>query len=187
MRENELTEWLEMSRTPVRDALRRLEGEGLLRHEAYRGVVISRLDRQMVSELYMAREWAEGAAAALAARHASEVEIAALRQLLKQERDAADDPVMGARYNRRLHLALYASTHNRYLINQLTSLFALLALAGNSTRHSPARVAEAHREHKAIVDAIAAHDAAAAEKHARQHIRAAQCIVLTHWTEEETL
>ena len=59
VRENELTEWLEMSRTPVRDALRRLEGEGLLRHESYRGVVISSLDRQMVSELYTAREWAE--------------------------------------------------------------------------------------------------------------------------------
>jgi DNA-binding GntR family transcriptional regulator len=185
VRENELTDWLEMSRTPIRDALRRLEGQGLLRHESYRGVVISSLDRQMVGELYTAREWAEGAAAALAARHASDAEIATLRALLKLERDAADDPALGARFNRKLHLALYASTHNRYLINQLTSLAALLALAGNTTRRSPTRVAEAHREHKALVDAIAAHDADAAEKLARRHIQAAQRVVLTNWIEEE--
>lgn len=185
VRENELTDWLEMSRTPIRDALRRLEGQGLLRHESDRGVVISSLDRQMVGELYTAREWAEGAAAALAARHASDAEIATLRALLKLERDAADDPALGARFNRKLHLALYASTHNRYLINQLTSLAALLALAGNTTRRSPTRVAEAHREHKALVDAIAAHDADAAEKLARRHIQAAQRVVLTNWIEEE--
>lgn len=186
VRENELTEWLEMSRTPVRDALRRLEGQGLLRHESYRGVVISSLDHQTVGELYTAREWAEGAAAALAARSASAAEIATMRQLLKLEREAADDPALGARYNRKLHLALYASTHNRYLINHLTSLAALLALAGNSTRRSPARVAEAHREHKAIVEAIATHDGDAAERHARRHIQAAQRVVLTNWIEEET-
>jgi DNA-binding GntR family transcriptional regulator len=185
IRENELTEWLEMSRTPVRDALRRLEGQGLLRHESYRGVVISSLDYQTVNELYTAREWAEGSAAALAARYASAAEIATMRQLLKLEREAADDPALGARYNRKLHLALYASTHNRYLINHLTSLAALLALAGNNRRRSPARVAEAHREHKGIVEAIATHDADAAEQHARRHIQAAQRLVLTNWIEEE--
>jgi DNA-binding GntR family transcriptional regulator len=184
VREAELAERLQMSRTPLRDALQRLESEGLLRHEAHRGIVISRLDRQMIVELYMARECIEAAAAFLAARHASEAEIEMLLQLLKLEREAADDPAAGARINRKLHLTIYDATHNRYLIGQLRSLSAVLALAGNSTRRSAPRVREAGREHELIVNAIAARNPAAAEAAARQHIQAAQRMVLSNWLEE---
>jgi DNA-binding GntR family transcriptional regulator len=184
IRETELTDWLQMSRTPLRDALQRLEGEGLLRHESHRGIVIARLDRQMVVELYTAREWTEAAAASLAARHAVDAEIETMLHLLKLEREAADDPAAGARINRKLHLTIYDATHNRYLMAQLRSLSAVLALAGNSTRRSPTRVRDAHREHELIVDAIAARNPAAAEAAARQHIHAAQRMVLSNWLED---
>jgi DNA-binding GntR family transcriptional regulator len=180
IREAELTEWLAMSRTPLRDALQRLEREGLLRLESHRGILISQLDRQAIVELYIAREWAEAAAAALAARNITEAEIVGLRHILTLERASADDPVMGARHNRHLHQAIYDCTHNRYLIEHLMSLSALLALAGNATRRNAARVGEALREHTALVDAIESRDATAAERCARLHIQAAQRFVLTN-------
>jgi DNA-binding GntR family transcriptional regulator len=186
IREADLTEWLAMSRTPLHDALQRLENEGLLRLQSHRGVLISRLDRQAIAELYTAREWAEGAAAALAARNAMEADMATLRHILQLERAAADDPIAGARYNRKLHQTIYDCTRNRYLAAQLNSMAALLALAGDSTRRSPLRVAEAHREHTALVDAIGTGDAAAAEDCARRHIRAAQRFVLANHVENDS-
>ncbi len=185
IREADLTERLGMSRTPLRDALQRLESEGLLRLQAHRGILISKLDRQEIVELYTAREWAEGAAAALAARAATEAEIAGLRHVLDLERSAAANPALGAQYNRRLHQAIYDSTRNRYLTGHLIGLSALLALAGNATRRDANRVEEAQREHTALVEAIAAGDAQAAESCARQHIRSAQRFVLTNWIEHD--
>jgi DNA-binding GntR family transcriptional regulator len=178
VREAELTAWLEMSRTPLRDALQRLEREGLLSLQSHRGVQILQLDRQAIIELYTAREWAEAAAAALAARQASPAEVAEMQHLLVLERDAANDPAAGARVNRALHGVIYDCTRNRFLIAHLHALAARLALAGNATRRNAARVVEAEREHTALVTAIAAGDAAGAEAHAREHIRAAQLFVL---------
>jgi DNA-binding GntR family transcriptional regulator len=180
VREAELTAWLGMSRTPLRDALQRLEREGLVRPAPYRGIVIAKLDRQETLELYLARERAEGVAAGLAARHATPAEVAALRHLLDLERAAADDPALGSRYNRRLHEAIYVAARNRYLGAHLRALAALLALVGDATRRDAARVAAALAEHTALVEAIAAGDEAAAEAGARRHIAAAQLFVLTN-------
>ncbi len=179
IREAELTEWLGMSRTPLRDALLRLEREGLVSLESHRGILVSKLDRRAVVELYTARESAEGSAAALAARNAEPGEVAGMQRILGLERAAAADPAEGARLNRLLHEAIYDCTRNRYLVAHLRGMAAMLALAGNATRRDAARVAEAQREHTALVDAIAAGDAAAAERCARSHVAAAQRFVLT--------
>lgn len=184
LKEAELTAWLEMSRTPVRDALVRLGGEGLLRHEAYRGIVIASLDRSMVVELFLAREAMEGAAAGLAARYAAEAEVAALQSLLELERSVAGDPVAGARYNRKFHAEIYVCAHNRYLLTPLRALWSQMALVTRQTRRSQGRSDEARREHEAIVAAIVARDPVAAEAAARQHIRAAQKALLTDWIED---
>jgi DNA-binding GntR family transcriptional regulator len=183
VKEADLTAWLGMSRTPVRDALLRLGGEGLLRHEAYRGIVIASLDRQMVTELFLAREAMEAAAAGLAARFAGEAEIAALQALIELERGVAGDPVEGARYNKKFHAEIYACAHNRYLLAPLQALWSQMALVTRQTRRSQGRSDEARAEHAAIVAAIVARDPAAAEAAARQHIRAAQRALLTDWIE----
>src|SRR5512146_1226118 len=61
--EIEIAEWLKVSRTPVRDAIRRLESDGMLQHEPRNGLVVARLDQQAVMELYVMREILEGTAA----------------------------------------------------------------------------------------------------------------------------
>lgn len=186
VREADLTSWLDMSRTPLRDALQRLQGEGLLRLQAHRGITICRLDRQQTIELFTAREWAEGAAAALAARNATPTEVQELRHILALERGAKGNVAEGARYNWMLHRAIYDATRNRYLIEHLRKLVAQLALVGGATRRAAHRARDAQQEHAAMIDAIAAGDAERAEALARAHIRAAQLFVLTHRAKNTT-
>jgi DNA-binding GntR family transcriptional regulator len=173
IRETELASWLEVSRTPVREALRRLEAEGLLTFVPWRGVVVAELDRQQVIELYAMREVLEGAAAGLAARHVGEAEIDVLDGLLARAAKADGEPEKLAAVNRNLHQAIYAAGHNRYLLQTLNSLRNSLALLRGTTFALEGRSREAQKEHAAIVAAIKKGDAEAAEQAARAHIRAA--------------
>lgn len=173
LREQELAEWLGSSRTPVREALNRLQAEGLVVQEPRRGMIIAELDHGMVSELYFMREMLEGAAARLAARHASDVEVAMLRDIADRDKTSGDDPVKLARNNRLFHETLYRAAHNRYLLKTLSMLRESMALLGQTTLSLPGRSATAFEEHDALVSAIERHDAQAAEDACRSHIRAA--------------
>jgi DNA-binding GntR family transcriptional regulator len=173
MREVAIAEDLGISRTPVREALRRLESDGLLTYRPHRGMVIRRLDHQAVTELYAMREILEGAAAGLAARHASDAEIAALCDLIEEQAAGRLANVEAARLNKLFHQALYRSARNQYLIRTLDSLAVAMSLLGRTTLSLKNRQEEAVVEHRAIVEAIDAHDAEAAERAARRHIHAA--------------
>ena len=76
LREVDVSAWLDMSRTPVREAFRRLERDGLITFAPHRGMTVTELDHGAVTELYRMREVLEGTAASLAAQHATEAEIA---------------------------------------------------------------------------------------------------------------
>lgn len=172
LREVELAERLGISRTPVRDALRRLEADGLLVHEPHRGATVAQLDYQAVTELYTMREVLEGTAAALAAQHASEAELDTLQRLLAEYTDELDAPG-ASRLNRVFHRAIHHGAHNRYLVRTLDELGNAMALMGRTTLGLPGRQDEARAEHQAILAALAARDAPAADAAAREHIRAA--------------
>jgi DNA-binding GntR family transcriptional regulator len=174
IRENEMASWLEMSRTPVREALRRLEADGLLTFAPYRGMVISELDHQAVMELYSMREVLEGTAAGLAARHASDAEIEVLRDIVSNELLDADNPRRIASQNKHFHGALYRAAHNRYLLKTLNVLSDAMALLGMTTMAITGRSTTAHGEHLAVVAAIEARDPTTAEAAMREHIRMAQ-------------
>lgn len=172
LREVELAEWLGSSRTPVREALNRLQTEGLVVQEPRRGMIIAELDHSMVSELYFMREVLEGTAARLAARHASDVEISMLREIADRDKNLTD-PVRLAKNNRMFHETLYRAAHNRYLLKTLSLLQESLALLGPTTLAMPGRASSAYEEHDALVQAIERHDAQAAEDMSRAHIRSA--------------
>ena len=172
--EIEVAEWLNVSRTPVRDAIRRLEGEGMLAHEPRNGLVVAKLDRQAVMELYVMREVLEGTAARLCARHASDMELLELQELIARERAMQDDYEALARHNRLIHEAVHRGAHNRYLQKSLLAVSDSMGLFGHSQMLLPHRARTALEEHTELVRAIVARDPDAAEQAARRHVVAAQ-------------
>jgi DNA-binding GntR family transcriptional regulator len=170
MREVELAAWLGVSRTPTRQALSRLELEGLLHVKPRIGLVVSSLDDTAMSELYEMRSAMEGAAAAMAARHASARDIATLVELVETEVTLPADPETRSRHNHAFHQAIYGAAHNRFLIKGLQALNDAIALLGPTTMAVEGRPGEAVREHRAIVEAIRGGDAKAAEQATREHV-----------------
>jgi DNA-binding GntR family transcriptional regulator len=172
--EVEVANWLNLSRTPVRDAIRRLEAEGILEHEPHNGLVVARLDRQAVMELYVMREILEGTAARLCARHASDMEVQDLLDLVERERQMKGDHEGLARHNRRFHEAIHRGAHNRYLEKSLIAVNDSMGLLGTPLMLLPHRAQTAADEHARLADAIQRRDPDAAEAAARAHVRAAQ-------------
>jgi len=172
--EIEVAQWLNVSRTPVRDAIRRLESEGMLEHEPRNGLVVARLDRQAVMELYVMRETLEGTAARMCARHASDMEVQDLVDLVEHERQMQGDFEGLTRHNWRFHAAIHRGAHNRYLEKSLAAVNDSMGLLGTPLMLLPHRAQTAAAEHARIVEAIQRHDADAAEAAARDHVRAAQ-------------
>lgn len=172
IKEADLANRFGLSRTPVREALRRLEARGLLAHEPHRGMVVAQLEPAAVAELYAMREILDGAAAELAARHATPVEIDAMRGQIARDRGIVEDPVKLAAANRAFHAAILRAAHNRFLMTASDALAESLALLGPTTLSIPGRGAQSIDEHTAIVDAIAAGDSVTAGVAARAHITA---------------
>jgi len=174
IRETEVAEWLDVSRTPVREALRRLESEAILTFVSWRGVVVAELDRQQVGELYAMREVLEGAAARLAARHIYDAETDLLDDLLRRADACPDKPDELARLNRQFHQTIYAAAHNRYLTQTLVQIRNAMALLQGTTYSVPGRPDTAAAEHRDILNAIRERNPDAAEAAASTHIAAAQ-------------
>ncbi|KJC50445.1 hypothetical protein UP09_05360 [Bradyrhizobium sp. LTSP885] len=173
LREADLAEQLDVSRTPIREALRRLVSDGLVEVASSRGVMFVELNKQQVRELYILRESLEGTAAGLAAMHASEAEIELMHELLKESGAIKGNPTKMAQTNRSFHRAIHDAAHNRYVTQAINQLYDSMALLPGTTFEFPGRSVTAHKEHLAILKAIKARDSEGAEHHARLHIQAA--------------
>lgn len=183
--ETELSDYLKMSRTPVREAIYRLEADGLLTHEPRIGLSVTRLDHQMMMELYTLRETLEGMAARLAAQHAADAEIEALVEMISIEPSLYGNGPALHQLNRRIHRLISLAAHNRYLLRTLdivaTTLSLLPTVLGNVER---ARMV--HQEHMAVADAIRSRDPEAAERAAREHINSSRKHRLTEFVQKES-
>jgi DNA-binding GntR family transcriptional regulator len=173
LRESEICKWLKVSRTPVREGIMALMAEGLLAALPTRGTVVNELDRQQVIELYAMRGAVEGTAARLAARLMSDADIDFLDEINVRS-EQTDDARKQAQLNRKFHETILAACHNRYLTATVNSLEAPLALLNGTTYSVPGRAQTAHEEHRALIAALRQRDADAAEKIAREHLRAAE-------------
>ncbi len=172
--ETEVAEWLEVSRTPVRDALRRLESEGMLTVEPRMGLVVASISRQAMLELYVMREVLEGTAARLCAQHASDTEIMELQALVEREARLQGNHSELARHNRLFHDAIHRGAHNRYLEKSLAAVNDTMHLLGPSQLLVQERASESQREHAELFEHIRDHDPDAAEAAARRHVRSAR-------------
>lgn len=160
---------LDVSRTPVREALTRLQARGLV-EASQNGLTLTELSRAQTMELYALRSVLEGSAARFAAENASPSEIAGL-QLLHQRFVALDGPAGEfARLNLLFHGAIHEAAHNRYLSRMMQELHDSLALLLDTTFSQPDRPDNAKTEHARILDGIVARQPDMAEAAAREHI-----------------
>jgi DNA-binding GntR family transcriptional regulator len=173
LREEEVAQRLNVSRTPVREAFGRLAAKGFVQPAGARGLVVRNLDLSEILELYAMREILEGAAARLAAQHASQPEIHGLRDIEVLYETHFEDPRAMARINRQFHEAVFRAARNRYLDAALQEMQDGIALLGQTTFSVKGRPTVAAAEHRGIIDAIEARDPAKAEELARAHIREA--------------
>ncbi|WP_116132760.1 GntR family transcriptional regulator [Tropicimonas sp. IMCC34043] len=167
--ETELAKRLGISRTPVREALHRLQALGLAQQGAQRGLVVAELNYQKLRQLFAVREGIEGLCARLAAQNATAEEHEMLQDLIDMDRNETDPEILSAR-NAVLHRHISYATHNTYMMETVDSLRLHLVLLPGSTYTFPKRLKEAQEEHEKIVQAIVDGDADAAEKAAREHI-----------------
>jgi DNA-binding GntR family transcriptional regulator len=169
--EADLAERFEMSRTPVREAIHVLRAKGLVTHmDGF--LVVTRLDRRLLDEIYAMRETLEGMSARLAATNAKPQDVEDLQILISGEGKAAS-PRQRTQINVKFHGLLAALADNRYLSRALEDLSETLTLLGPTTLADNERFAEARTEHAGIVAAIADGNSEQAESRMRAHVRAA--------------
>lgn len=167
--ESELADRFGVSRTPVREALQRLETQGLLTRDG-RSLIVASLDHTEMAELYVVRGELEGLAAKLAARHATPEEVGVLREMLEADKALADDPSALARANKRFHKQIHLASHNRFLVKQLDLVHRSMALLATTSIAAEGRGADTLEEHRQIVEAIEAGDGDAAKTALCDHI-----------------
>ncbi|WP_116131639.1 GntR family transcriptional regulator [Tropicimonas sp. IMCC34043] len=167
--ESELAERFGVSRTPIREALQRLETQSLLARDG-RSLIVASLDHNQLAELYVVRSELEALAARLAARHAAPEEVRVLENMIASDRRLLNEPSALARSNRRFHRQIHLASHNRYLVQQLDLVYRSMALMATTSLAAEGRGETALAEHEGIVAAIRARDEQAAQEALRAHI-----------------
>jgi DNA-binding GntR family transcriptional regulator len=172
LRSDVLANELKVSRTPVREALRKLETEGLV--DASRsGLVVRQSSEEDLVEIFYLCEALEGMAARLAAENANRAEIDELHAVFEDMEAVAarGDIALVRKLTGEFHLLVCRASHNKRLIQSLQGLLDHMRQAQSSTLYMPGRPADALKEHRALLRAIEKRDPDLAETLARQHRR----------------
>lgn len=172
LREEDIAGELAVSRTPVREALSRMQDRRFVVPAGGRGLLVRKLELNEVLELYAMREILEGAAARIAAAQITPSEILVLEDVQQKIDESADDYAAAA-FNRRFHEVIAQGARNRYLDISLAAIKDATLLLGDTTFSDPGRKETAGREHRQIIAGLASRDADAAEQAARHHIHEA--------------
>jgi GntR family transcriptional regulator, rspAB operon transcriptional repressor len=173
LREATMAEQLGVSKTPVREALTRLEQEGLVETTSFKGAVVSSYSNDDLQDIYELRELLEGAAARAAASGPSADTLERLRTLSaasRKLRDAGDLTALAGLLGE-FDEIVYGQVTNRRIRALIENLKAHLARIGRLTEDIPGRVEASVEEHERIVEAIVGRDPDEAERLMRIHIR----------------
>jgi len=181
--ESTLAEWCEVSRTPIREALSKLQHDGLV-ERSERGLVVRERGPEEVLDLYETRITLEGTAARLAAERRSAHDLMLLRRALTRLDQVTEGDVDAmVNGNRQFHTAVWRASRNVSLIDLLERLDLHLARYPATTLASPGRWGRSNEQHRLLVDAIEARDSDTAEKVAIEHFTDARDIRLSLFDE----
>ncbi|PWM51530.1 MAG: GntR family transcriptional regulator [Clostridiales bacterium] len=176
--ETKLSEKLGVSRTPIREALRRLDQEHIIKMTT-KGAFVLGITKQDIDDIYEIRSRIEGLAAKLAAERATDEEIAELKNTVELQefytlkQDADNIKNMDSTF----HRLMYHMSGSTPLYDTLEPLHKRIIKYRKASISSQTRAHESMEEHKAIYEAIAAHDGELAEKLVNEHVRKAQASI----------
>lgn len=175
LREISIGEELGVSRTPVREALRQLELEGLVKIVPNKGAYVTGITQTDVRDIYLIRSMLEGLCARWATEHITEEQMTELEEIIllsefhlkKQEKECADQvSVLDGRF----HKVLYEASNSRIMEHVLSDFHKYVKVARRMSVGSKSRAEKSIMEHKGILEAIKNKDADMAEQLANQHI-----------------
>ena len=171
--EQALAEQYGISRTPLREALKVLASEGLVTLKPRRGCYVTEISDRDLDEVFGVMALLEGECAHLAASRADEAGLARLRAIHAElERAASGHDINGFfEANQAFHQAVQEIADNRWLQHVITDLRKVIRLSRHHSLFSEGRLQQALAEHRDILDALLARDAATAETRMRHHIR----------------
>src|SRR4030095_9829739 len=158
--EARLAEQLQISRTPLREALKVLTAEGLVRHEPRRGCFVNQVTEQDLDEIFPVLALLEGRCAYEAARHASDADLATLEDLHQKLSKPAKARRINEYYaaNFAIHEAIITLAANRWLAGVIADLRKIVKLARLQQLHAPGRLDQSLSEHLAVFAALKARD-----------------------------
>ena len=174
--EKELAQQMEISRTPIREAFRKLELEGLVTYAPRKGVIVVGVSSSDALEIYTIRAVLEGLAAKLAANNISNEELATLKKTLTKMKECIEknkiDALISLHAN--FHTSIAKACKSPRLYQMLISLRDYVKNFGEIACYLPSRLYHGWEEHREIVDAIGQRDDEWAERAARNHIMQAK-------------
>ncbi len=170
--QEKLADMLSVSRTPLREAYRKLEEEGLVHVTASGMIEVLQLDAEGVLDMYDVREVIDGLAARLSAKRINRDELETLEAALNKMRMTDNDPDLSqwARANLEFHMTIARASHNEKLIQVMSPVRMSARMFFPALLSRLVRTAAARQEHAAIFEAIKRGDTETAEASAKLHV-----------------
>jgi DNA-binding GntR family transcriptional regulator len=182
--ETQLADWLQVSRTPLREALRQLQQEGLVTADGSSGLRVTTLTPTEAIELYDCRIALEGLAAAGACTHATPEQLNQIETYVLEAEAAGRQTPQSVTCQQLLeldyqfHRLIAESSGNCRLVSLLDTLFNAMALLRIQTLKRNPKVLDIQREHRQIYEAIVTRDPAVAQEAIRRHLLASKARVV---------
>lgn len=172
LRETTLGKELGVSRTPVREALRQLELEGLVKIIPNRGAYVIGISEKDVHDIYLIRSELEGLCVRMAAEHITKEKIEELEEalILSEYHLEKDNMEQLTELDGKFHQILYAASESRILEHVLSDFHKYVQLARRNSVKEKSRAKQSIAEHRQILNAIKEGNADEAEKFANTHI-----------------
>lgn len=170
--ETKLADELGVSRTPVREALKQLELEGLVENIPNRGVIVKGISKQDIGDIYTIRMAIEGIAAEWAILRMSDDDFSKLKEVyeLMEFYTFKKDVAKISELNTKFHEIIYKATQSRYLEQVLKDFQYYIKSTRNKSLKTPGRLESALKEHKLILEAFLEKDTTRAKQFLIDHI-----------------
>ncbi len=182
---SQIARQLNTSDIPVREAMQRLEAEGLLEYTPHIGFRVTQPDFEKYTDVYDVRQLLESEAAARAARNISPESLAKLKQWHEDMRTATQNGALASfsDLNRHFHALLFSSCGNPVLIRQIEQVGAIYPRTRAIFLMFPQRTISATREHREILQCVERKDSEGARRAYLEHMSRGYALLLKHHQE----